>query len=61
MSETRDLTWRQYQSAIIATALGVFWLVAAARVKTEKVQATERRTANWAGRHGGSRCAPEPL
>jgi hypothetical protein len=35
---TERLPWRQYRPAIIATALGVFWLVAAVRVKTERVQ-----------------------
>ena len=40
---TERLPWRQYRPAIIATALGVFWLVAAVRVKTERVQAAERR------------------
>jgi hypothetical protein len=33
---TERLPWRQYQSAIIATALGVFWLVAVVRIKTER-------------------------
>jgi hypothetical protein len=40
---TERLPWRQYRPAIIATALGVFWLVAGVRVKTERVQAAERR------------------
>ena len=30
-------------AAILATALGVFWLVAVVRIKTERVQAAERR------------------
>lgn len=30
---TERLPWRQYQPAVIATALGVFWLVAAVRIK----------------------------
>jgi len=40
---TERLPWRQYRPAITATALGVFWLVAAIRVKRESVQGTERR------------------
>jgi hypothetical protein len=40
---TERLPWRQYRPAIIATALGVFWLVAVVRIKTERVQAAERR------------------
>jgi len=39
---TERLPWRQDRPAITATALGVFWLVAAVRVKTERVQAPER-------------------
>ena len=35
---TERLPWRQYRLAISATALGVFWLVAAVRVKTERVR-----------------------
>jgi hypothetical protein len=31
---TERLPWRQHRPAIIATALGVFWLVAAVRIKT---------------------------
>jgi hypothetical protein len=33
---TERLPWRQYRPAIIATALGVFWLVATVRVKNRK-------------------------
>ena len=40
---TERLPWRQYRPAIIATALGLFWLVAVVRIKTERVQAAERR------------------
>jgi len=40
---TERLPWRQYRPAIIATALGVFWLVAVVRIKTERVHAAERR------------------
>ena len=40
---TERLPWRQFRPAIIATALGVFWLVAVVRIKTERVQAAERR------------------
>src|SRR3954467_1207091 len=40
---TERLPWRQYRPAIIATALGVFWLVAVVRITTERVQAAERR------------------
>jgi hypothetical protein len=40
---TERLPWRQYRPAITATALGVFWLVAAVRVKSERVHSTERR------------------
>jgi hypothetical protein len=40
---TERLPWRQYRPAITATALGVFWLVAAVRVRRERVQSTERR------------------
>jgi hypothetical protein len=36
---TERLPWRQYRPAIIATALGVFVLVAAIRVKTERTRA----------------------
>jgi hypothetical protein len=40
---TERLPWRQYRLAIIVTALGVFWLVAVVRIKTERVHAAERR------------------
>jgi len=40
---TERLPWRQYRPAIIATALGVFWLVAVVRIKTERGQGAERR------------------
>ena len=40
---TERLPWRQYRPTIMATALGVFWLVAAVRVKTERVQVADRR------------------
>ena len=40
---TERLPWQLYRPAIIATALGVFWLVAAVRIRTEKMQAAERR------------------
>src|SRR3982751_6123204 len=36
---TERLPWRQYRPAVVATALGAFWLVAVARIKTESVQA----------------------
>ena len=44
---TERLPWRQYRPAIIATALGVFWLVAIVRIKTERVQAAERRVSRF--------------
>ncbi len=45
---TERLPWRQYQPTIIAAALGLFWLVAAVRVKTGKVQAPiEPRSGGW--------------
>jgi hypothetical protein len=44
---TERLPWRQYRPAIIATALGVFWLVAVVRIKTARVQAAERRATLW--------------
>ncbi len=40
---TERLPWRQYQPAIIATALGVFWLVAAVRIKAEVSKQKECR------------------
>jgi ABC-type Fe3+ transport system permease subunit len=40
---TERLPWRQYRPAIIAMALGVFWLVAVVRIKAERAQAAERR------------------
>ena len=40
---TERLPWRQYRPAITAAALGVFWLVAAVRVKRERVQGSQRR------------------
>jgi hypothetical protein len=40
---TERLPWRQYRPAVIATALGVFWLVAVVRIKTARGQAAERR------------------
>jgi hypothetical protein len=43
MNDSLWQAWRQYREAITATALGVFWLVAAVRVTTERVQPTERR------------------
>jgi len=39
---TERLPWRQYRAAIIAAALGVFWLVAVVRIKTDGLQAAER-------------------
>ena len=39
---TERLPWRQYRSAVIATALGLFWLIAVVRIKTARVQAAER-------------------
>jgi hypothetical protein len=39
---TERLPWRQYRAAIIAAALGVFWLVAVVRIKTDGRQAAER-------------------
>jgi hypothetical protein len=39
---TERLPWRQYRPAMIATALGMFWLVAVG-IKTQRVQAAERR------------------
>ena len=39
---TERLPWRQYRPAIVLTALGVFWLVAVVRIKTDSVQAAER-------------------
>lgn len=33
---TERLPWRQYRPAIIATALGVFWLVTTVRIKAER-------------------------
>ena len=40
---TERLPWRQYRPAIIATTLGVFWLVAVVRIKTDRGHAAERR------------------
>jgi hypothetical protein len=40
---TERLPWRQYRPAIIAAALGVFWLAQSSGSKTERVQAAERR------------------
>jgi hypothetical protein len=34
---TERLPWRQYQPAIIAAALGVFWVVAAVRMKSREL------------------------
>jgi hypothetical protein len=39
---TERLPWRQYRRAMIATAVGVFWLVAVVRIKTETMQPTEQ-------------------
>jgi hypothetical protein len=39
---TERLPWRQYRPAIMATALGVFWLLAAVRCHTEWLHAGER-------------------
>src|SRR4029450_1820327 len=39
---TERLPWRQYRPSIIATSLGVFWLVAAVRIKTTRAQAAEQ-------------------
>jgi hypothetical protein len=33
---TERLPWRQYRPAVIATALGLFWLIAVVRVKTRE-------------------------
>jgi hypothetical protein len=41
---TERLPWRQYRTSIIATALSVFWLVAAVRIQTRRGQTAERRT-----------------
>jgi hypothetical protein len=38
---TERLPWRQYRPGMIAAALGVFWLVAGVRIKTERVQAAD--------------------
>jgi hypothetical protein len=38
---TERLPWRQYRPAIIATALGVFWLVAVVRIKAERAESTK--------------------
>jgi len=40
---TERLPWRHYRPAIIATALGVFWLVAVVRIKTDRAQPAERQ------------------
>lgn len=40
---TERLPWRQYRPAMIATAVGVFWVVAVVRIKTERMQAAEQR------------------
>jgi hypothetical protein len=44
---TERLPWRQYRPAIIATALGVFWLVTIIRIKAERVQAAEQRLSRF--------------
>jgi hypothetical protein len=41
---TERLPWRQYRTSMTATALTLFWLVAAIRIKTRRGQTAERRT-----------------
>jgi hypothetical protein len=40
---TERLPWRQYRPAMIATAFGVFWLIAVVRIKTERMHGAEQR------------------
>jgi hypothetical protein len=41
---TERLPWRQYRPAIVAAALGVFWVLAIVRIKAERVQGVEVTT-----------------